>query len=77
VRYRGVLIHAPLNVPSQVAYHASEMYAKNLFNFLQPMIADGQWRPDWNDEVIARSVLTHEGAIKHESTRKLIEEAHQ
>jgi H+-translocating NAD(P) transhydrogenase subunit alpha len=73
----GVIIYAPLNVPSQVPYHASEMYAKNLLSFLQPMIADGQWKLDWNDEVIAKSVLTHAGAIKHEPTRKLVEEAQQ
>ncbi len=74
VNHRGVIIHAPLNVPSQVPYHASEMYAKNLLSFLQPMLADGAWKPDWNDEVIAKSVLTHEGRIKHEPTRKRVEE---
>jgi NAD(P) transhydrogenase subunit alpha len=73
VKHGGVIIHAPLNVPSQVAYHASEMYAMNLLSFLQPMIADGEWKPDWDDEVIAKSVLTHAGAIRHEPTRELVE----
>jgi NAD(P) transhydrogenase subunit alpha len=73
VRHRNAVIHAPLNVPSQVPYHASEMYARNLLSFLQPMITDGEWKPDWDDEVAAMSVLTHEGAIKHEPTRKLVE----
>lgn len=72
-QHKGVIIHAPLNVPSQVPYHASEMYAKNLFSFLQPMLADGQWKPDWDDEVIAKSVLTHESQIRHEPTRRLVE----
>jgi NAD(P) transhydrogenase subunit alpha len=75
VQHQGVIIHAPLNVPSQVPYHASEMYARNLLSFLQPMIADGQWKPDWDDEVVAKSVLTHEGRIRHEPTRKLVEGA--
>jgi H+-translocating NAD(P) transhydrogenase subunit alpha len=73
VQHGGVIIHAPLNVPSQVPYHASEMYGKNLLSFLQPMLVDGEWKPDWNDEVIAKSVLTHEGRIKHEPTRRLVE----
>lgn len=75
IEHQGVVIHAPLNVPSQVPLHASEMFAKNLLNFITPMIQEGEFRPDWNDEVIAESVLTHEGAIKHEATRKLVEGA--
>ncbi|MGH8501946.1 MAG: Re/Si-specific NAD(P)(+) transhydrogenase subunit alpha [Gammaproteobacteria bacterium] len=73
INHRGVIIHAPLNVPSQVPYHASEMYAKNLLSFLQPMLTDGEWKPDWNDEVIAKSVLTRDGRIEHEPTRQRVE----
>ncbi|WP_006786189.1 Re/Si-specific NAD(P)(+) transhydrogenase subunit alpha [Thiorhodospira sibirica] len=70
-----VVIHGPLNIPSQVALHASEMYAKNLLNFLTPMFSEGAFSPDWNDEVIAQSALTHAGEIKHAPTRSLIEGA--
>ncbi len=77
VEHGSVIIHAPLNVPSQVPYHASEMYAKNLLSFLQPLIVDGQWKPDWNDEIVAKSLLTRDGIIEHEPTRKLVEEAQQ
>ncbi|MCK5813845.1 MAG: Re/Si-specific NAD(P)(+) transhydrogenase subunit alpha [Cocleimonas sp.] len=70
----GVIIHAPLNVSSQVAAHASEMYAKNLFNFITPMFnKEGEFAPDFEDEVIAGALLTHEGEIKHQPTRELIE----
>jgi NAD(P) transhydrogenase subunit alpha len=68
-----VIIHGPLNVPSQVPLHASEMYAKNLLNFLSPMIGEAGLSIDWEDEIISGSVLTHEGAIKHEPTRQLVE----
>ena len=71
-KHKGVVIHAPLNVPSQVAFHASEMYAKNLFNFIQLMIQDGKWTPNWDDEITAGSVVTHEGEIKHAPTRELV-----
>jgi len=53
--------------------HASEMYAKNLLNFLTPMIRDGELAPDWEDEVIADSALTHNGEIRHTPTRELLE----
>jgi H+-translocating NAD(P) transhydrogenase subunit alpha len=69
-----VCIHAPLNVPSQTPFHASEMYAKNLFNFLSLMFdEEGNFAVNWEDEVIADSALTHEGEIKHEATRTLVE----
>ncbi|ANB02107.1 Re/Si-specific NAD(P)(+) transhydrogenase subunit alpha [Ectothiorhodospira sp. BSL-9] len=69
----GVTIHGPLNVASQVPLHASEMYAKNLLNFLTPMLPEGKLVLDWEDEIIAKSCLTHEGEIKHEATRSLVE----
>lgn len=75
IEHNGVVIHGPLNVPSQVALHASEMYAKNLFNFLSPMLKDGEFAPDWEDEIVAKSALTHAGEIKHEPTRNLVEGA--
>jgi NAD(P) transhydrogenase subunit alpha len=73
VEHKGVIIHAPLNVPSQVPLHASEMFAKNLLNFLELMISEGDLSMDWEDEVISESCLTHDGKIVNESVRQLIE----
>ncbi len=73
IEHDGVIIHGPLNVPSQVALHASEMYAKNLLNFLTPMIQDGEFKPDWDDEVVAKSCLTRDGEIVHAPTREAIQ----
>ena len=75
IDHNGVIIHGPLNVSSQVAAHASEMYAKNLFNFLSPMIKEGEFKPNWDDELIAKSLLTRNGKIQHKATRELIEGA--
>jgi NAD(P) transhydrogenase subunit alpha len=69
----GVLVVGPLNLPAALGRHASEMYAKNLFNFLSPAISEGRLALDWEDEVFAGSVLTHEGRIRHEPTRARIE----
>ncbi len=70
-----VLVSGPLNLPSMLAEHASDMYARNLLNFFTPLVKDGKLNIDWNDEVYAKSVVTHEGKIMHEPTRKLAEGA--
>jgi NAD(P) transhydrogenase subunit alpha len=72
--HQGVKIVGPVNLPAQLAFHASEMYARNLYNFLKPALGkDAALAIDWQDEVFAQSCLTHAGAIKHEPTRKLVE----
>ncbi len=68
-----VMIVGPVNLPSRMPVHASEMYAKNLYNFLAPFIKDGRLELDWNDEVIAGSCFTHEGRIRHEGVKKALE----
>jgi NAD(P) transhydrogenase subunit alpha len=74
VVHNGVKIVGPVNLPAQLAYHASEMYSRNLLNFLKPALdKSGALAIDWNDEVFAQSCLTHDGAIKHEATRKAVE----
>ncbi len=73
ITFNDVLIYGPLNVPSDLPVHASEMYARNLLNFLTPMIKDGEFQPDWDDQVVADSTLTRDGTIKHAATREQIE----
>ncbi len=69
----GVRIVGPVNLPAQLPYHASEMYSRNVYNFLKPAIdKDGALAIDWNDEVFAESALTHDGQVRHEATARLI-----
>ena len=66
-----VTIHGPLNVASQTPVHASEMYARNLFNLLSPFITeDGELDLDMEDEVIAKTVLTCSGEVKSDRFRR-------
>ncbi|HSG53338.1 MAG TPA: NAD(P) transhydrogenase subunit alpha [Rheinheimera sp.] len=69
VQQGQITIAAPLNVPSRLAEHASELYAKNLLNLLQLMIVDGDIKLDWEDEILAKTVLTHQGEIKPEQIK--------
>jgi NAD(P) transhydrogenase subunit alpha len=69
VLHQGVKIVGPVNLPGALAYNASEMYARNLLNFLRPAIDHGEFKIDWNDEVFAQSCITHAGEVRHEATR--------
>jgi len=74
VEHGGVRIVGPVNLAATLSFHASEMYSRNLYNFLKSAISkDGTLTIDWQDEVFAQSCLTHAGTIKHEPTRKLVE----
>lgn len=69
----NVKIVGPVNLPATLGRHASEMYARNLFNFLSPAIKDGELAIDWEDEVFASAALVRDGEIRHEATRKAVE----
>ncbi|HET9047919.1 MAG TPA: NAD(P) transhydrogenase subunit alpha [Chiayiivirga sp.] len=73
--HQGVTIAGPLNLPSMGAIHASEMYAKNLYNFLELSLKDGALTLDWDDELITKTCLTHAGEIRHEATRAAVDKA--
>jgi len=52
----GVTIAGPLNLASMGAQHASEMYARNVFNFASLLLKDGALAFDWGDELLAKTV---------------------
>lgn len=68
----GVKILGHLNVPGRLASDASALYAKNLLNFLTPLI-DQESKSihiDWEDEIIQGSCLTRDGQVVHPSLTK-------
>lgn len=73
IHYNHVAISGPVNVASHAPLHASEMYAKNLFNLLSPFMAEGKLTLDYDDEVIAQCLLTKDGEIVHERVRQALE----
>lgn len=52
----GVTVAGPLNLPSSGATHASEMFARNVLNFVSLFVRDGAIDFDWNDELLAKTV---------------------
>ena len=61
----GVTILAHRNVPGRLAASASALYARNLLAFLTPLIGDDGLEFDWDDEILAATVLTRDGAVVH------------
>ena len=68
-----VKIVGPINLAASLGKHASEMYSRNLFNFIAPAIKEGELKIDWEDEVFALSNLTRDGKIIHKVSQELIE----
>ena len=67
------------NVPSQMPGPASRLYAQNVVNLLTLMTTSGEgeaeFAPDFEDEIVAGSCVTHDGTIRHEPTRQALEGA--
>jgi NAD(P) transhydrogenase subunit alpha len=70
VLHNNVRIHGPVNVPSALGNHASELYAKNLLNFLELLIDEGNININLEDEIINESLITHAGRIHHAGIRE-------
>ena len=69
----GVTILGPENVPSELAHHASQMYGKNMQTLLELILdEEGNLNLDFNDEIVAGTVVAHKGEIPHPHMRKLL-----
>ncbi len=69
----GVTILGPQNVPSELAYHASQMYGKNMQTLLELILdEEGNLNLDFNDEIVAGTVVAHESEIPHPHMRMLL-----
>lgn len=62
------------NIASSLPINGSEMFAKNVYNFLSPMIKNGELNIDWHDQVVIGSLVTRDGQIVNENLKKLMGE---
>ena len=70
VEVNGVRIVGPLNLPSQLPFHASQMFAKNVESFLKLLVGPGgTLLNDYSDEILTASLLTRNGEVVHVPTR--------
>ena len=68
----GVTIVGPLNLPSSMPTHASQMYARNMLNFINHIVKDGEIIIDTEDEITKGCLITRDGEIVHEATAAAI-----
>ena len=55
----------PTNLPSELPYHASQMYAKNVTNFLMHLVKDGAIQFDMEDPITKDTLVTRGGEVVH------------
>jgi NAD(P) transhydrogenase subunit alpha len=71
----GVRIDGTTNLPSTMPYHASQMYSRNIASLLALMLTkEGKLHLDMNDDVIKGTVITKDGEVVHEQTKKAVGE---
>ena len=68
----GVTVIGPVNLPSEVPLHASQMYSKNISTFLQFLLQDGGLNVDTSDEIIRESLVAHGGRLVNEAVLKAL-----
>jgi NAD(P) transhydrogenase subunit alpha len=65
-----VTIIAPLHISSDLAYHASQMYAKNISALVMLLAPKGELNLNFSDDIIDAVTVTANGEVRHEPTRK-------
>ena len=75
VRIGAAMVWGAANLPSQMPGPASRLYANNVTNLVTLMTKDGSFAPDFADEIVATSCVTHAGEVRHQPTRQLLEGA--
>lgn len=68
----GVTILGPTNLPSEVPYHASQMYAKNITNFLQHLVSEGRAKFDLKDEITRETMVARGGEVTSTRLREIL-----
>jgi len=68
------LVWGGRNVPSQLPVHASKLYSTNVTELLLLMTSDGEVTPDFSDEIVEGTCVTHDGVVRNEAARQLLGE---
>lgn len=74
VVHQGVTILGPVNLPAEAAYHASQMYSKNLSSFVKLLVKDGKMELNLDDDIISGTLVAHDGKVVHPAVRKALGE---
>jgi H+-translocating NAD(P) transhydrogenase subunit alpha len=70
VEHGGVRIMGPVNLPSTIPFHASQMYARNMATFLKYLVKDGRLVLAREDEIVRETLVTCDGEVVHPRLRE-------
>jgi NAD(P) transhydrogenase subunit alpha len=73
VEVGGVAIIGAKNLPSSMPLHASFLYSRNIAEFVGLVVKEGSFAPNFDDEIIIGTCVTHNGEVRHGPTRELLE----
>ena len=68
----NIRILGPINLPATMPVHSSQLYSKNVINLLNLLIKDGQFVLDMEDDIVAGTLITHDGRITNERVREVV-----
>ena len=85
VEHENVKVVGVVNLPSRLPIHASQLYSRNMYNFIGHIIEDKsdedsdgkdpQVELDFEDEIIAAMCIAHDGEIRHDDISEALENA--
>jgi NAD(P) transhydrogenase subunit alpha len=61
--HNGVKVLGPINLPGNLAFHASKLYSKNILSLLDLLIEDGKPNFNFDDEIISNTTVTYNGDL--------------
>tara|TARA_B100000029_G_scaffold355007_1_gene347852 strand:+ start:2091 stop:3206 length:1116 start_codon:yes stop_codon:yes gene_type:complete len=70
IDFEGVIVCGPTNLAATMPKHASELYSKNLANFLLPAMTENGLHIDWDDEIFKGANLTNDGKVTFSTNGK-------
>ncbi|KOR37773.1 MULTISPECIES: Re/Si-specific NAD(P)(+) transhydrogenase subunit alpha [Planktothricoides] len=73
VVHNGVTIIGPINLPASMPVHASQMYAKNISTLIELMLDKGEFKLNFEDDIIDATCVTHAGEIRNQRVRDALE----
>jgi len=68
----GVTIRGPVNLPATMPVHASQMYSRNVVNFMKHVYQPDERSPDFEDEITGACCIAREGRITNDLVRQSV-----
>lgn len=73
--HHGVTVIGPVNLPSTVPIHASQMYSRNMVNLVSVLVGNGELRLDLEDEIVDAALVAHDGRVRSTAVRDALRQS--